>query len=248
MKKVKFHFSLAIFLCCSILVTNGCANDESATKVIENEASEPFEDVEVLFVGNSHTYYNSGLAFHVGRFRENEDSNIVPYIKEVTSGGYSLADHIENTAIAKINERDWDFIILQENTFIAANESESSITSFNKFKDVLSQKRAKVLLFMTWEYKDEPDMYERIRKTYNDGALITGGQVVRVGEVWRNIIRDSVPNINLYAEDGFHPGPQGTFLAAAMFYNKIYGKSPSDNTYSAGMETEIADYLKLKAN
>ena len=184
----------------------------------------------------------------MGRFRENEDSNIVPYIKEVTSGGYSLADHIENTAIDKINERDWDFIILQENTFIAANESESSTTSFNKFKDVLSQKRAKVLLFMTWEYKDEPDMYERIRKTYNDGALITGGQVVRVGEVWRNIIRDSVPNINLYAEDGFHPGPQGTFLAAAMFYNKIYGKSPSDNTYSAGMETEMADYLKLKAN
>lgn len=237
--------SLLLFTTISSL---SCNKEDSIPSFEENSESEQLDDFEVLFIGNSHTYYNSGLAFHVGRFRENEKLNYVSFIKEVTFGGYSLNDHIENTAISKINERDWDFIILQENTFVAANDGESTLTAFNQFKDVLSQKRAKIFLFMTWEYKDQPDMYERIRKTYNDGALITGGQVVRVGEVWRNIIRDSVPNINLYAEDGFHPSPQGTFLAAAMFYKKIYGKNPSDNPYAAGMEIEIADYLKLKAN
>lgn len=231
------------------MLSSACSKEESKPIIDENIDTETIKDFEVLFIGNSHTYYNSGLAHHLNRFRKTENENYDTYIKEVSFGGFSLADHINNTtAISKINERDWDFIVLQENTFVAANEGESTLAALNKFNEVLGQKRAKVYLFMTWEYKDEPDMYQRIKNTYDDGSLATGAQIVPVGQVWRQIARDSVPNINLYNEDGFHPALQGTFLAAAMFYKKIYGKNPSDNSYKAGLESEVAEYLKLKAN
>ncbi len=227
----------------------GCSKGENDKSNPLNEKPKSEADVEILFIGNSHTYYNSGVPFHVGRFIEKDNLPNAPLIAESSFGGFSLADHMNNaTTLEKINERDWEYIILQENTFVAANTDESTLEALTSFKEMVSQKSTKIYLFMTWEYKGEPEMYQPIKKTYEDGAIAIGAEIVPVGQVWRNIVRDSIVNIELYNEDGYHPSPQGTFLAAAMFYAELFKKNPSDNPYQSGLETEVANYLKLKAN
>ncbi|WP_273567086.1 DUF4886 domain-containing protein [Maribacter halichondriae] len=247
---MNFFFVGAIrFSVLVLFLVSGCSKSEKSDTAQEVENSKSVSDIEVLFIGNSHTYYNSGVPFHMGRFREQENLPYSPFIAESSFGGFSLTDHLSNAAtLEKINEREWEYIVLQENTFVAANDGQSTLIALKSFKELLSQKSTKIYLFMTWEYQGEPQMYEQIKKTYEDGAIEASAEIVRVGKVWREIMQDSLPNIDLYNGDGYHPGPQGTFLAAAMFYSKIYKKNPSDNPYKAGLETEVADYLKLQAN
>jgi len=232
-----------------LFLFSSCSKTENSDTNEEIENSKSVSDIEVLFIGNSHTYYNSGVPFQVGRFRERDNLSYTPFIAESSFGGFSLTDHLGNSkTLEKVNERDWEYIVLQENTFVAANDGQSTLEALKSFKELLGQKSTKIYLFMTWEYRGEPQMYEQIKKTYEDGAIEAGAEIVRVGQVWREIMQDSMPNIDLYNGDGYHPGPQGTFLAAAMFYSKIYKKNPSDNPYKAGLETEVANYLKLQAN
>ena len=67
--------------------------------------------IDILFLGNSYTYYNNlpdlvkQMAGTTG-FNVSVDSN--------TPGGATFADHKVNaTTIAKIGARDWDYVVLQ---------------------------------------------------------------------------------------------------------------------------------------
>lgn len=239
---------LFYFLFVSLFATS-CSKDEANAPDKEVEELQYSSEEEILFIGNSHTYYNSGLAHHLDRFRSYDDLDYKPFIRDASLAGYRLSEHLTNSAtIDKINERDWEFIVFQENTFYAANEGESTVAAMEAFAEMLSQKKTKIILFMTWEYKDQPEMYGPIDKTNKDAAQASGATVVRVGQVWRSIVEEAPENIELYNEDGYHPGIQGTMLAASMFYKAIYGKNPSDNPYNPGLTPEAANYIKQKGN
>ncbi len=236
------------FLLFTIFLSFSCSKDGLTQE--KNEVAAPTHPSieEVLFIGNSHTFYNSGVSFHVGRFKANDALADEPYIEEFTFGGFSLANHLENEdSLDKINERTWEAIVLQENTSVAANDGMATIEAIKSFQQLVGQKGTKIYLFMTWPYKDDPSMFPKIRTTYNEAANATGATIIPVGEVWLSILADGRDNINLYDIDGVHPTLQGTYLAAAMCYSQLFKKNPSDNMYSAGLDPAIAQYLKQKA-
>ena len=45
------------------------------------------------------------------------------------------------------------------------------------------------------------------------------------GEAWR-IARARDSRVELYGPDGFHPTPEGTYLAALVLYGTLYAQSP----------------------
>lgn len=233
-------FTMPLVFSCS---KNGMTQEQQEVSVPTNTGVE-----DVLFIGNSHTYYNSGIAFHVGRFRANDGLTYEPYIQELAFGGFSLAVHLENEAtLDKLNERTWEVIVLQENTSVATNDGMATIEAVKSFQQLVGQKGTKIFLYMTWPYKDEPSMFTNIRTTYDEAAKATGATIIPVGEVWLSILAEERNDIDLYDIDGVHPTLQGTYLAAAMCYDRIFRKNPSDNLYNAGLDPTTAQYLKQKA-
>ncbi len=241
------RLKLVLLLCFSL---TSCAQQENSGKLQNEKVGDvSFGKEEVLFIGNSHTYYNQGMSTHLRKFRDGDTLKFDPIIQEIAIGGYSLQDHLGDQAtLDKINERSWDVIILQENTAVAAEALTSSVAAMQSFSEMVKPKGTKVFLFMTWPYKDRPEMLSGIRKTYQNGVLATRATLIPIGLEWLSIDQNQEVAIDLYDADGVHSRLEGTFYAAAMCYRAIYGKSPSDNAYQAGLTAAIADYLKAKAD
>ena len=55
------------------------------------------------------------------------------------------------------------------------------------------------------------------------------------------------PEIELWDEDGNHPSPAGTYLAACVLYQVLYDQSPSELDYTAELDRQTASKLQLVA-
>jgi hypothetical protein len=63
-----------------------------------------------------------------------------------------------------------------------------------------------------------------------------------VGAVWR-FVREQHPGIQLYASDGSHPSPEGSYLAAMCFYTTFFRKSPLNTNYSYTIADSTAEII-----
>ncbi|MBK7865106.1 MAG: hypothetical protein IPJ65_42220 [Archangiaceae bacterium] len=61
-------------------------------------------------------------------------------------------------------------------------------------------------------------MAQRLYARYAFAARLSGGSVARVGEAWR-----FADEAALYADDGSHPGPEGTLLSACVLTPAVTG-------------------------
>lgn len=241
-KRSGFLALLMIFVLC-------CSKEVDIPDPVQ--ANEPHNSKigEILFIGNSLTSFNLGISYHLNLYLANNSLSNKPLIQEAAFSGYSLAVHLTNEqTLAKVNERSWDVIILQENTDIAVDDAMATLESIKAFQELVGNKGTIIYLLMSWPYKNQPEMLIPIKKTFEEGSQAIGATIIPVGEVWTTINQDGNPNIDLYNADGMHPSLQGTFLAASMCYSYIYNQNPSENPYSAGLENATALYLKQKAN
>jgi len=227
-----------LILFCLIL-SYCCSND----KMNANEG-EPNSDTQkkVLFIGNSHTNYNQGIPFHLKEIAESYDNEIL--VKKSAPGGFSFADHIEYPeTLNLINSQDWDIIIIQENTFVAAYETQDMLTSLEGFKPLLDATNASIYLFKTWAYENEPNMNNLLSNAYNQVTLATGFNTINIGTLWDTFHTNY--NISLYADDGYHPSIKGTYLTALLFYKKLYETAIlTDCEYNALIDLEEAQIIK----
>ena len=70
-----------------------------------------------------------------------------------------------------------------------------------------------------------------------------GIKVAPVGLAFSMALQER-PDVKLYIEDG-HPTPEGTYLAACVFYGFIYQQSPVGNSY--GGDISDADIVFLQS-
>lgn len=220
------------------------------TKADSDRLSEEQPDVielgpqAILFIGNSHTFYNEGIAKHLLEFRRYDDPASLPIIHEVARGGYSLEDHLNDpSSLSKLMEREWDYVIFQENTTVAAETRDSTTEALVGLSESIAQKETDILLFMTWPYKDRPEMLRGIEETYEKAAAAINATIVPVGKEWMALDNGTLMEVDLYNADGIHASLSGTFYASALFYKAIYDSVPAQNGYSAGLPSEIANYL-----
>jgi len=248
-RKQAFFSYLTLTILVSFFIINCSKKEETVNGQIEQEPMVVTGEEAILFIGNSHTFYNQGLSRHLIKFRANDNLDFIPLIQEAAIGGYTLQDHLMDiSTLNKINERSWDAIIFQENSFVASEVQPASIDAMKELSELVATKGTKVFLFMTWPYKNDSGMLTGIKETYQKGAVATGATIVPVGLDWQAIDQNEEVPLDLYFPDNVHPSLEGTFYASAMFYSAIYGIPPSNNPYNAGLGNEVANYLKTNAN
>lgn len=220
--------------------------------------------LEILFIGNSYTYYNNlpqmlkELALLSGK---------EVYIDAHVYGGRSLYEHaIDELSTEKIKERKWDFIILQGTgrriaypaTFNEFPIGDALEILTNEIRDNCSSTR--IIFFMPWAdedgmtwYEDWTIEYEQMQTDIYTNTLqyakIFKLSIAPIGWVWYAVLSEkNFPLHFLHSNDWNHPSIKGSFLTACVIFSSIFIESSVDNPYHASLDIAEANYFKTIAS
>ena len=180
--------------------------------------------LHVLFIGNSLTYVND-----LPRILEAlSDSGRQPLLETrmVAKPDYSLEDHWnDGDAAAAIRKGGWDLVVLQQGPSSVEANRQLLIDYTKRFAAVMQLVGARPALYMVWPTIDRGEDFERSSESYRLAADAVSGVLFPVGDAWRAAWRRA-PSMRLYASDGLHPSVEGSYLAALVMYEMLYGRSP----------------------
>jgi hypothetical protein len=186
----------------------------------------PLPTMRVLFVGNSYTYFND-LPYVISQI--GEASSTPMEVEMIAVGGATLYDHFTTTgARERIEMGGLDAVVLQ------GQSMEASVLTFTleMFPEVLADTNN--VWFATWardgSHFFDPDlgpasMNASNERGYRDAAELAGGVVARVGGAWE-IARMEMPDVRLHQDDGSHPRPEGSLIAACVIHQTLTGRTP----------------------
>jgi hypothetical protein len=190
--------------------------------------------LQVLFIGNSFTFFNNlpdmvaGIAASLPKG---------PAIRPVmfASGGMTLQWYwAAGKATAAIDERAWDYVVLQEQSALGAGTEvgDGGLSppglfheSVRKFVPRIRARGATPLLLMTWARRSRPTDQTLLSDAYNSIGQELGVTVAPAGTAWEEAQR-VYPQLVLHVADGSHPNPAGTYLTACVLYATITGRDP----------------------
>lgn len=199
-------------------------------------------------MGNSYTYGNNlpelikQIALSFGDTLVHDSS---------TPGGATFNAHSTSAqTIAKINQQQWDYVVLQaqsqEPSFSPGQVASQTYSYAETLVDLIETNFSctEPLFFMTWgrKYGDQQNcqfyppictyqgMQQRLRESYLEMAFNDSASCAPVGVAWKKSIElDST--LNLYTADNSHPNIYGSYLAACTFYSSIFKKSAVGSSY-----------------
>ena len=178
--------------------------------------------MKILFIGNSHTFYNA-MPFQVREFLRRH--NPAADVTMCATGGMTLGWHAGQLETrAAILYHDWDAIVLQQKTHpfdgVAALRQDCLA-----LRPYLEKSRAKVLLYMTWAEKRLPANQAILDAAFTQVAPEIGATPAPISRAWGRL-RAAAPAIELYDVDQEHASPAGSYLVACTFYALLTGRSP----------------------
>lgn len=186
--------------------------------------AESSSDLQVLFIGNSFTYYHD-LPRMVAELAKAGRQVPLRFHTE-TPGGCTLEKHWQDgKALARIKSRSWDFVILQDQSQAPLLQRESMIIFGKRFDAEIKMQGAETILYLTWARQTEPENQPLISQAYARLSKDLNARLAPVGNAW-SLALQADRRLVLHDSDGIHPNAKGTYLAACVFYATIYGVSP----------------------
>jgi hypothetical protein len=222
------------------------------------------DTLRLLFIGNSHTYYNNmpwlvdSLAMSAGK---------TAIVDMSAFGNYTLEAHRSNAqTLGKIDHGPWDHIILQEYSTYPViynarwNHWHPACWSFDT---LIRSHGAITTLFMTWGWKNGGRFYEwgdssiyfvdyfhmqdSVTSAYEWLAWdINRDTLVPVGRAWA-LARTIDSLVDLWESDNSHATLKGSYLTACVFYTKLFRANPIGLPYTAGLTPGDALFLQTVA-
>lgn len=201
----------------------------------------------VLFVGNSFTYYNNSVHNHYRSLVRAATDEADGSVRIMTISGGRLPEHAAGLPAMLASER-WDVVVLQGHSRgpIGEETAPPFRDAARSFVAVIREHGARPVFFMTWAYEGEPQMTAQLASAYGAIGRELDAPVVPAGLAFARVTGER-PDIDLRIDDGRHPTLAGTYLAACTFFAALHGRSPAGNPYTAGLDAELAGYLQTVA-
>jgi hypothetical protein len=181
------------------------------------------QEVRALFIGNSLTYSND-LPAIVAALAESRQQRLIH--KTIAFPNFSLEDHWQQgDALKAIAKDKWDVVVLQQGPSGLPESRVSLLDYARRFAAKIRAVGAKPALYQVWPSTARFNDFPRVLESYQLAAKEVNGLLLPVGAAWRAAWRREA-KLALYAEDQFHPSALGSYLAALVLYEKLFGKSP----------------------
>lgn len=220
------------------------ACSSSAQPVPPQTASWPPADV--LFVGNSFTYYNNSLHNQYRKLvRAARGAEWQGLVRCMVISGGRMREHREGLR-QRLAEQSFDAVVLQGHSIEPlTNEPEFRAAVTEHANGIRAHGGVPVLL-MTWAYEGRPAMTQRLAAAYSSIGRELDVTVVPVGLAFARVTTER-PDLALRVGDGKHPTPVGTYLAACTMFAALHEQSPIGLAYTAGLPETVASYLQRAA-
>ena len=174
--------------------------------------------LKILFIGNSHTYYNDMPLLVKKRF---DELGFDCHVTMLAHPGWFLSQHVEDSE-AKFNIMfgGYDYVVLQEHAHPFGPE-EKFFDAVRSLTAWIKEVGSTPVIYLTWAQKNEPETQQRMTEAHKAIAEETGSLLAHVGDQWWSYML-SRPELEMYADDGAHASPAGSDFAAKMIEAEIY--------------------------
>jgi hypothetical protein len=201
--------------------------------------------LRVLFIGNSLTEAN-GLPSIAEDLAKANGQRIET--RTVVYPGYSLEDHWnQGDAKRAITGGNWSFVVLQQGPSSLPESRVLLIDYARRFSAEAARAGAKTALYMVWPSTVRARDFDGVELTYQTAARELGALLLPAGTAWRLAWRQDA-TLKLYGEDGFHPSPLGSYLAALVIYQGLTGRSPRPSASATAILLSAASQALKTAN
>lgn len=250
----------ACVLLAGALCLHGCGRAGGDTAGTEGQTEAVPGAFSVLFIGNSLTRwqqnrfvdYFQALCEAGGRQAEVEECTF----EGCTFKKYADASGEEGgKAYALIREKNWDYVVLQENTdWITAKYDKTE-----KYAKILvgwikeNNPQTQIVYNATWAYKEGAEIdgtfysfeenQSAINENYEKLAEATGGIAAYTGEAFL-AYRSQYDAPELYRPDNNHPTKDGAYLSACAMYAALLGTPEGLEYYG---DTEEAAAVQMQS-
>ena len=173
--------------------------------------------LSILFIGNSHTYYNDMP--EMVRQRAAGDG-FDCHVAMIAHGGWFLEQHVKEPDVRfNILFGHYDYVVLQDHTHPMAPEEE--LVPAAAMLNVWIREAGSIpVIYETWAKKDAPEDQDNMNRVHRKAADTIGALLAPVGENWRAYQADR-PNLEMYAVDGKHASEDGSDFAAKCIWETI---------------------------
>ncbi|KPK15321.1 MAG: hypothetical protein AMJ67_15375 [Betaproteobacteria bacterium SG8_41] len=214
----------------------------------------------ILWVGNSFFYYNNSMHNYVGRIVRATKGKHRSSSVTISGSGldwHDVESYFRPNGIGKYSfvagneirfnkfEKLFDAVILMDCSQCPIHPKLKAVFHdyAKKHSDTARRHGAAPMLFMSWAYKDKPEMTAQLAEEYTKAGNDNDALVIPAGLAFAKAI-EKQSDLELYQPDKRHPSKLGTYLAAATVYAAVYRKSPVGNTYTGGIDPETARFLQ----
>ena len=219
-----------------------------------------------MWIGNSFFYFNNGIASYVTGLARGEVGggpthrgtmlaiggsglewhDVKSYFRPNAVGSYIFDD--KNNIVFNTSKKKYEGAILMDCSQCPINPTLAPIFVKYAKKDVATIRAhgAVPVLFMSWAYADHPEMTAQLAEAYTREGNANNVLVIPAGLAFARVLKLR-PDLKLNVADKRHPTLAGTYLAAATAYAALYGRSPEENSYTAGLDPELARFLRAQA-
>jgi hypothetical protein len=201
------------------------------------EGAAEIRKVRILFIGNSYTSFND-LPRTLQAMALASEPSVAIEVGTALAGGATLKQHWGDTAvIQKIRHGDWDYVVLQEQSLLPIQTPDTLLTYAERFGELIRSVQATPVLFMTWARQNRSSSQDTLDQSFLRVVDQIGALPVPVGAAWKEFGRQE-PSQALHAQDGSHPSPLGSYVAASTFYRVLFKKQVPES-FPFGFETKI---------
>ncbi len=175
--------------------------------------------LNILLIGNSHTYYNDMPE----RLRKKAlASGWSCRVVMIAHGGWYLAQHAPEPEVRfNILYGGYDYVVLQEHAHPFGPE-EKFLEAARALNGMIRQAGSVPVIYEVWAMKTDPETQPCMNAVHERVAGEIGALLAPVGRRWRERQEES-PDTDLFAEDGRHASEAGSDFAAECIWETIFG-------------------------
>jgi len=216
-----------------------------------NDPPDRIPPVQMLFVGNSHTYMGNVPGALAAMSKLMGKPEVKP--TRVVIGGMTLQGHWDTGAAQSLIENsssDWyDFVVLQDMGIRPCVDRQSYQEYNTRYAALSKQNNAIPLVYELFaRAEDCPEGFCAQATLSNAGESVVKdiqgnegtGELCPVGTAWE-MARQERPDLNLLQDDGYHSNEAGAYLTACVFFSTVHRSSPQG--LPASIDTGAPDML-----
>ena len=245
---------LAALLCLPLLLSLA-AGATAQTKPTRSDVGADSGSA-ILWVGNSFFYYNNSMHGHYNDLVRSGEPGATNRSTSLTISGsgldwHDMAAYLQPDGIGKYSfvpgnkivfnppGRQFDTVIMMDCSQCPVHPQLAAAfhATVKKNAEIIAKYGARPVLFMSWAYKDVPEMTAQLAEQYTIAGNANDALVIPAGLAYAKAIARR-PELELYQPDKRHPTLAGTYLAACTTYAAIRRKSPVGIKYDAGLGPE----------